>query len=52
MYYEHVYILIFRAKSIGSIFRILGYHIHGAGGLVEKGEGGFHHVGGGVVKFI
>ena len=51
-YDAYVYTLNFRAKSNGSIFYIQGYHLHGVGGHVEQGDGGFHHVVDGVVYLV
>ena len=36
---------IFRAESIGSIFRHEQDLLHGASGQIEQGQEGVHHVG-------
>ena len=48
----HLISLIFRAESNGSIFGIPQNHHQGAGGQVDQGQGGLHHVGGGVLQTI
>ena len=35
-----------------NIFRTQRHHLHGAGGQVDLGHGGVHHVGGRVVQTI
>ena len=44
--------IIFEAESNGGIFRIPRYHHQGAGGQVDQGQRGVHHVGGGDVQTI
>ena len=48
----HVNSLIFRAESNGSTYRIPRSHLEGAGGQVDQGQEGVHHVGGRVVQTI
>ena len=52
MLITHLISLIFRAESNGSIFGIPQNHRQGAGGQVDQGQDGLHHVGGGVVQTI
>ena len=52
LHITHVISLIFRAESNGNIFRAQRHHLHVAGGQVDLGHGGVHHVGGGVVQTI
>ena len=40
-----MYSSFFRAESIGSMFRHQRDHLHGAGGQIEQGQEGVHHVG-------
>ena len=42
----------FQAESNGSIFVILRNHYQGAGGQIDQGQEGLHHVGGGFVQTI
>ena len=50
IYDIHVSILIFRAESNRSINRIAQSHLQGAGGQVNQGHEGVHHVGCQVVQ--
>ena len=52
LHITHVNCIIVRAESNGGIFRIPQYHHQGAGGQVDQGQRGVHHVGGGVVQAI
>ena len=44
--------LIFRAESNGSIYRIAESHLEYAGGQVDQGKEGVHHVSGWVVQTV
>jgi hypothetical protein len=52
LHITHASSLIFRAKSNGIINRIPQSHLEGAGGQVDQGLEGLHHVGGRVVQTI
>ena len=43
---------MFWAKSNGSIFKHLQYHLYGAGRQVHQGHGGAHNVVGGLVNTL
>ena len=42
----HVLTLIFQTKSTNNILRHVPIYLHVAGGQVQQGHGGGHHVGG------
>ena len=46
LYTAHVISLIFQAESNGIIHRIPRSHLESAGGQVDQGKEGVHHVGG------
>ena len=48
--FTHVNSLIFRAESIGNIYRIYRSHLEAAGGQVDQGQEEVHHVDGRVVQ--
>ena len=52
LHITHVNSIIFRAESNGSTYRIPQSHLEGAGGQVDQGLEGVHHVGGRVVQTI
>ena len=52
LHITHASSLIFRAESNGIINRIPRSHLEGAGGQVDQGLEGVHHVCGRVVQTI
>ena len=52
LHITHANSIMFRAESSGIIHRIPQIHLEGAGGQVDQGHEGVHHVGGRVDQII